>query len=71
MARLVGTQARFEFSGNEAQTAVHALRMAAARFEEDASMYRDEHNNLRLAEQFDRQAKDSRELADKIERAGS
>lgn len=46
--------------------AVHALRVAADRFDEDAKVAR-EANQPRLAEQFEKQARESRQLADEID----
>ena len=58
--------ARFEFSSSEEVTVVCALRLAAERYDEDVKVC-NENGHPRLAEQFVRQAKDARALADKIE----
>ena len=58
--------ARLEFTSIEHVTVVCALRLAAERYDEDVKVC-NKSGHPRLAEQFERQAKDARELADKIE----
>jgi hypothetical protein len=57
---------RRALTSNERQTANHALLLAAERFDEDAKASR-EAGQARLAEQFERQARESRELAERME----
>lgn len=58
----------FEFTERELQTAVNALRVAAERFNDHAKTMRDAFVP-HLAQQFERQASESRELAAKLEEA--
>ena len=53
-------------TAGERQTAHHALMLAAERFDEDANECR-KADQPRLAEQFDRQARESRDLAERME----
>lgn len=48
------------------RTAAHALEVAANCFDEDAKTAR-EANQIRVAEQFEKQARESRELAERFE----
>jgi hypothetical protein len=54
-----------KFSEKDYTTIMHALRVAADRFAEDAAKCPAGHE--RLAEQFKRQVQDSLDLADRIE----
>lgn len=64
---------KIEITSQEISVAVHALRVAAENFEKDAKVCREESQRgmgesySRLAEQFDRQVSESRELASKLE----
>jgi len=55
---------------SDIQTCVHGLCVAADRFDADAATSR-EIGNQRLAEQFERQAKETRELARRLEDAAA
>jgi propanediol dehydratase small subunit len=55
-----------KMTDDDIQTAVHALRVAAERFQDDALTAR-EAGHPRLAEQFIRQATDSEGLAEQLE----
>ena len=60
-----------EFTHDEYQTLTHALAVAADRFDEDAKVMAasnlPEHQRKRLVEQFERQARESRALLERIE----
>ena len=58
-------------AGSEVSTATHALRVAADRFDADIKTCLDlsSPEGRRLAEQFERQARESRALADRLEDA--
>lgn len=57
-----------EWTEREIHTAIHALRLAAERFNEHAVTMRGA-GMANLAEEFERQTVDSRQLADKLEEA--
>jgi hypothetical protein len=57
------------FTGLERELVIHSLRVAADRFEENAKELRKGATLVayRLIDQFERQAKETREIADRIE----
>jgi hypothetical protein len=52
-----------ELNSNQVHTIAHALRIAAERFKEDAGRC----EGMRLGEQFEKQRRESEDLADEIE----
>jgi propanediol dehydratase small subunit len=58
--------AQFTLTEKQVEVVIHALQVAAERFVVDAAVCR-EADQPRLAEQFEIQARDSRELAERFE----
>jgi hypothetical protein len=59
-----------KFKDHDESTILNALRVAAERFDEHVKTFAADGAHQGLARQFERQAKDSRELADRIEAEG-
>lgn len=62
------TQA-FNLTEDQRYTLLHSLRVAAEKFEANAETCREEAGGARIADQFIRQAAQTREIADRIESA--
>lgn len=62
----------YKLRPSDETTIVNALRVAAEIYDDSAGTVRDDDQNgdVSVAEQFDRQAKEARELAERIEADG-